>query len=63
MLSPAAYPDQEGNAFALRAQLDEEAPWLWPGMTGVSRIEAGQRTLFWRATHRIIDFIRLKLWI
>ena len=63
MLSPAAYPDQEGNAFALRAQLDEEAPWLRPGMTGVSRIEAGQRTLFWRATHRIIDFIRLKLWI
>jgi len=63
MVSPLAVADSEGNAFLLRAELIDDADWLRPGMTGVAKIDAGQRTLWWRATHRIVDFIRLKLWI
>lgn len=63
MVSPAAYPDDEGTAFSLRARLLDDVDWIRPGMTGVARVESENRTLFWRATHRIIDFIRLKLWI
>ena len=63
VVSPAAYPDEEGTAFSWRARVVEDADWLRPGMTGVARVHSEDRTLLWRATHRIIDFIRLKLWI
>lgn len=63
VISPAAYPDEEGTAFSLRARVVEDADWLRPGMTGVARVNSEDRTLLWRATHRIIDFIRLKFWI
>lgn len=63
MISPSAQSDGEGNAFTLRAKLVEEAEWLRPGMSGVARLDAGDRTLAWRATHRIIDFIRMRFWI
>jgi RND family efflux transporter MFP subunit len=63
VISPAAYPDEEGTAFSLRARVVDDADWLRPGMTGVARVNSEDRTLLWRATHRIIDFIRLKLWI
>lgn len=62
MISPAAQPEGEGNSFILRAKLVEEADWLRPGMSGVARLDAGDRTLAWRATHRIIDFIRMRFW-
>ncbi|MCH8474691.1 MAG: efflux RND transporter periplasmic adaptor subunit [Opitutales bacterium] len=61
-VSPAAYPDGEGNAFVLRAHLEESADWLRPGMSGVAKIDAGNRTLAWRATHRIVDFLRMRFW-
>lgn len=63
MVAPMAVADEEGNAFLLRAQLEDDAEWLRPGMTGVAKIDGGRRTLWWRATHRIVDFIRMKLWI
>lgn len=62
MISPSAQADAGGNAFLVRARLTEEAAWLRPGMSGVARIDAGQRTLAWRATHRITDFLRMRLW-
>ena len=40
-------------------------PWLvaaWPGMSGVAKVESQRRTLAWIATHRLVDFLRLKLW-
>lgn len=62
MISPSAQADGDGNAFTIRARLVEDAEWLRPGMSGVARLDAGNRTLAWRATHRIIDFIRMRLW-
>lgn len=61
-VSPAARVADEGNVFALRANLLETAEWMTPGMTGVAKINSGKRTLAWRATHRIVDFIRMRLW-
>lgn len=63
MVAPMTMADEKGNSFILRAQLLDETDWLRPGMTGVAKIDAGERTLWWRATHRIIDFIRMKFWI
>jgi hypothetical protein len=61
-IEPMASVDKDGNAFTLRGRLDTTASWLRPGMSGIAKVEAGTRSLLWIATHRLIDFLRLKLW-
>ena len=61
-IEPMASVDKDGNAFTLRGRLDKVAAWLRPGMSGIAKVEAGSRSLLWIATHRLIDFLRLKLW-
>ncbi len=62
-IEPSAVADREGSVFVLRANMaGGSADWLRPGMTGVAKIESGHRSLLWIATHRLIDFLRLKLW-
>jgi hypothetical protein len=34
-----------------------------PGMAGEVRIDVGHRRLAWIWTHRLLDFLRLKLWM
>ena len=54
---------QEGSHFQARA-LIEQAPedWWRPGMTGLAKIDAGERQIFWILTHRVLDFLRMKFW-
>lgn len=61
-LEPAALAEREGNVFLLRGELDGRADWFRPGMSGVAKVDAGRRSLLWIATHRLVDFLRLKLW-
>jgi hypothetical protein len=62
-VEPSAQAGQGKNFFVIRADLVEaEADWLRPGMTGVARLDAGKRTLAWRATHRLVDFLRMFFW-
>jgi hypothetical protein len=51
------------NTFKVFAVLDEQPEFARPGMAGEARVEAGKRTLAWMWTHRLIDFLRLKLWM
>lgn len=54
---------QDGNHFQARAQIEQSAEdWWRPGMTGVAKIEAGKRQIFWIWTHKIVDFFRMKFW-
>jgi multidrug efflux pump subunit AcrA (membrane-fusion protein) len=63
-IEPSAQVGQGSNFFVIRAELDTaEADWLRPGMTGVARLDAGDRTLAWRATHRLVDFLRMFFWL
>lgn len=63
-IEPSAVPKQEGNVFVVRARLvDAPESWWRPGMTGVAKIDVGNRTIFWVLTHRLVDFIRMKLWL
>ena len=63
-IEPSAVPKQEGNVFVLKAKLNEVPDdWWRPGMNGVAKIDVGDRTIFWVLTHRLVDFIRMKLWI
>lgn len=62
-IEPAAQVEREGNVFVVRGVLAEtRAEWLRPGMSGIAKVESRKRTLAWIATHRLIDFLRLKLW-
>jgi hypothetical protein len=31
-------------------------------MSGIAKVNVGERSLAWIGTHRLIDFLRLKLW-
>ncbi|MCX7258077.1 MAG: efflux RND transporter periplasmic adaptor subunit [Polaromonas sp.] len=54
---------QEGNQFMITAELLEPPqPWWRPGMTGLARIDVGQRSILWILTHRLLDNLRLLLW-
>lgn len=54
---------QEGNQFMLKAEL-LEAPQAWwrPGMTGLARIDVGDKNIAWILSHRVVDNLRLMLW-
>jgi hypothetical protein len=63
-VEPSATAGQGSNFFVIRAEfVDAQVEWLRPGMTGVARLDAGHRTLAWRATHRLVDFLRIFFWI
>lgn len=61
--TPAPSVKEGGNTFPVRAEAAEEPPdWWRPGMSGTGRIEVGYRNLLWRATHRLVDYLRLRIW-
>lgn len=53
----------EGNQFMLKAEL-LEAPQAWwrPGMTGLARLDVGDKNILWILSHRVVDNLRLLLW-
>ncbi len=63
-IEPVALAKKEtGNVFLVRGLSSEGlAEWWRPGMSGVSKINAGKRNIFWILTHRTADFIRMRLW-
>ena len=50
------------NLFRVEADLDGMPPRLRPGMEGVGKIDAGQRSLLWIWTHRLVEWVRLTWW-
>ncbi len=54
---------QEGNQFMIKAELLEAPqPWWRPGMTGLARIDVGDKNVAWVLSHRVVDRLRLLLW-
>ncbi|MGJ8640967.1 MAG: efflux RND transporter periplasmic adaptor subunit [Opitutaceae bacterium] len=63
-IEPVGVVRPEGTVFIATATIDGEGEMWWrPGMSGVAKIDIGERPLIWVLSHRLIDFIRLKLWI
>lgn len=61
---PVAEIRPEGSVFLLRAQIKVESESWWrPGMSGICKIDVGKRSLLWIAGHRLIETLRLWLWI
>ncbi|MCL4103507.1 efflux RND transporter periplasmic adaptor subunit [Fibrobacter sp. HC4] len=62
-ISPTAEVKEQENTFAVRGEFVYQTPaWFRPGMTGIAKIFAGKRTLWWILSHQAIDYLRLKLW-
>ncbi len=63
-IEPAAQAKDTDNIFIVRCQF-EGVPedWWRPGMSGVAKINVGQRTFFWILAHRTIDFLRMFFWV
>jgi len=61
---PAATIHDEENVFVLKGELTGDAAGWWrPGMSGVAKIEVGERSVFWVITHRTVEFLRLFFWL
>ncbi|MCU7796879.1 MAG: efflux RND transporter periplasmic adaptor subunit [Candidatus Thiodiazotropha sp. (ex Myrtea spinifera)] len=59
---PLSTAEEGRHLFTLEAELAESGQSLRPGMQGVAKIEAGERSLLWLSTHRLVDWLRLQLW-
>ena len=62
-INPIAEVIDNRNVFRVRARILEQPEWMRPGMEGEAKISAGRRTYLWLATHRLVDWVRMKLWI
>lgn len=60
---PLASPVDGANVFEVRCQIENPAPWLRPGMEGLARIKVGKKPIYWILTHRIVNTVRLWLWL
>jgi multidrug efflux pump subunit AcrA (membrane-fusion protein) len=62
-MEPVAVAEEKGNVFVVHAGFPGgPQDWWRPGMTGVAKLIIGDRSLIWIATHRTVDFLRLRLW-
>jgi len=62
-IDPVAIPKEEGSVFPVRCIFsDQPENWWRPGMSGIAKVNVGQRNLLWIFTHRTVDFFRFLLW-
>ncbi len=63
-IEPAAQTKEADNIFIVRCQFEgKPEDWWRPGMSGVAKINVGNRTFFWILSHRTIDFLRMFFWV
>jgi RND family efflux transporter MFP subunit len=61
-ITPVATTADGRNYFEMEATLKAKLPQLRPGLEGVAKVEAGQRSWLWIITHRLYDWLRLTVW-
>jgi multidrug efflux pump subunit AcrA (membrane-fusion protein) len=62
-INPMAEVVNNRNVFKVRVRLLETRPWMRPGMEGVAKISIGKRRYVWIWTRRIVNWLRMKLWL
>lgn len=62
-ITPVSVPTEGRNFFHVEAILqDDNEERLTPGMSGIAKIDAGERPYMWIWFHRTLDWIRLLIW-
>ena len=62
-INPIAEVVNSQNVFRVRARLDKQLDWMRPGMEGVAKIAVGKKPYIWLGTHRVTNWLRMKLWL
>ncbi|MCE5326445.1 MAG: HlyD family efflux transporter periplasmic adaptor subunit [Planctomycetaceae bacterium] len=62
-ITPLAEVAEQDNVFKVRVKLYSTPPWLRPGMTGVAKIDHGRKSLGWLWSRRLVNWVRMKLWL
>ena len=62
-INPIAEVVKSQNVFRVRARLLEQNAWMRPGMEGIARIMAGEKSYLWMGFHRLTNWLRMKLWL
>jgi multidrug resistance efflux pump len=62
-INPMAEVVNQRNVFRVRVRLLEIHPWMRPGMEGVAKVSVGKRRYIWIWTRKIVNWIRMKLWL
>jgi hypothetical protein len=60
-IRPVAEARKGSTVFVVEGEIAEAAEWLRPGMAGAGSIGAGRRNVAWAYGHRIVDWLRFKL--
>ncbi len=61
---PMGKPKEGNNIFEVYGNITAKPSESWrPGMAGEARVDVGNRRVIWMWTHRLIDFLKLKLWM
>jgi RND family efflux transporter MFP subunit len=60
---PLGAAKEGDNVFTVYATMDTQQPTWLPGLAGEARIDVAQKPLAWIWTHKLIDYLRLKLWM
>jgi hypothetical protein len=62
-INPIAEVVNNRNVFKVRVRLLETRPWMRPGMEGIAKVSIGKRLYIWIWTRRIVNWLRMKLWL
>ncbi|MCJ7625101.1 MAG: HlyD family efflux transporter periplasmic adaptor subunit [Anaerolineaceae bacterium] len=62
-INPIAEVVNQRNIFKVRVQLIDTHTWMRPGMEGVAKVEVGKRRYVWIWTRKIVNWVRMKLWL
>lgn len=60
---PLGEVKEGGNTFRVYARLESSDPNWRPGMVGEARLEVEKKPWIWIWTHRLVDWVRLQLWM
>ena len=60
---PIAEVSDQRNVFKVRVRLLERHSWMRPGMEGLAKVDIDQRSYAWLWTRKLVNWIRMKLWI
>ncbi len=62
-INPVAEVIDQRNIFKVRVRLLETHSWMRPGMEGVAKVNIDRRRYAWLWTRKMVNWLRMKLWI
>jgi hypothetical protein len=63
LMHPAAQVGEGETTFIVEASAEQRPQWMRVGMEGVARLDTGRRPIWWVYLHRVVDFVRLHVWV